>query len=525
VTGAVVLPDGVLSIGSVVTGMARKGAPTIDVVDHDVATQRAWEEIERSNDFSSAGDFIFRYGELPCRFEHNDLDKLVPRQLTRERMRHRLNQIIRWVRTNGKGETVVQPAAPNEVVGNILATPDPPLPVVQRIVEVPILGPNGVVVRKAGYNRPARVFYEPDRRIEVPPVERKPSAKDRARALALIDDVIQDFPFKEPSDRAHAICLFLQPFVRDLIKGPTPLFAVEAPTPGTGKGKLVRTLLWPANGCEPRKIIAGEQEDEWRKRITASLLASPSALMIDNVGKIPLDSEALSSLLTSEFWSDRVLGRSAEVELPNRATWIVTGNNISMSAEMNRRVVRIYLDSEEEFPEDRATFAHADLDRYVIEQRGELIWAALTLARAWVASGRPEDRSVPALGSFESWRKVMGGILKTAGVPGLLGNRVEQRERSGSERETMSEFLGAWWRVYEDRPVKIGELRPDVVEAVGLDPTRDGWQQALGQKLHRHSDRWFGGYVARRARHPDGTPMKRNNSGLWCVESNGEEGD
>jgi hypothetical protein len=60
---------------------------------------------------------------------------------------------------------------------------------------------------------------------------------DRARAL-IVDDLLIDFPFVSDPDRAHAVALFLLPFVRELIAGPTLLHLIEAPTMGSGKGLL-----------------------------------------------------------------------------------------------------------------------------------------------------------------------------------------------------------------------------------------------------------------------------------------------
>src|SRR5205823_70439 len=106
------------------------------------------------------------------------------------------------------------------------------------------------------------------------------------------------------AERAHALALFLQPFVRDLIDGPTPLYRIEAPTPATGKGKLVHAACWAATGAPVPAMTEGRDEDEWRKRITAVLIKSPVAVLIDNIRE-PLDSAALSAALTSEYWTDR----------------------------------------------------------------------------------------------------------------------------------------------------------------------------------------------------------------------------
>jgi hypothetical protein len=51
-------------------------------------------------------------------------------------------------------------------------------------------------------------------------------------------------------------------------------------------------------------------------------------------------------------------------------------------------------------PFQRTGFKHRRLKEYVLKYRGKLLAAMLTLARAWLVSGRPEPRVKP-VGSFE----------------------------------------------------------------------------------------------------------------------------
>src|SRR5262249_43665831 len=105
-----------------------------------------------------------------------------------------------------------------------------------------------------------------------------------------------------------------------------------------------------------------------------------------------LDSAALASALTADTLEDRVLGRSAMVRLPVRCLWVATGNNPTMSNEMARRTIRIRLDAHVEKPWLRNSegFRHPNLKEWVGEHRGELIWAVLTIVRAWLAAGQPK---------------------------------------------------------------------------------------------------------------------------------------
>ena len=146
-------------------------------------------------------------------------------------MRYRLNQIAEWRRRNFKPPDTTLTGAPREVVSMVLATPNPPLPLVTRVVDVPVLTPKGQLITEPGYSAEGEMFHDPALRLDVPPVPTKPTRAelDRAKRLVL-DELLGDFPFKSDADRAHAVCMFLQPFVRDLIDGETPLYESGAPT-------------------------------------------------------------------------------------------------------------------------------------------------------------------------------------------------------------------------------------------------------------------------------------------------------
>jgi len=451
----------------------------------------AWSALRKANDDSDAASFICRYGGRMCRLEWNDEGQLAPVVLNQDRLRHRLNQAAQWLGAGGQPSRSVQ----MDVVRDVLATPNPALPVLTRVVEVPVMAPDGTVHWRPGYSKTSRVFLEPARGLTVRRVPPKPTARQVGKARRLIErEWLSDFPFVSKGERAHAVALLLQPFVRELIDGPTPMYLVEAPTPGSGKTLLIETAHSVVTG-RPAAINAEcDSEDEWRKRITATLLNAPSLVVIDNV-RDGLSSSVLSAALTSQQWSDRRLGHSELVELPNRATWVATGNNPALSGEMARRTARIRLDARMEHPEDRspAEFRHPDLKAWMRENRGELIWAALTLARAWVVAGRNPAAGSPGLGGFEQWSAVMSGILEVAGIEGFLTNLDAFRENVGSEHEGMYEFLSAWRAQHGLLPVKVRDLDLRVADlAPGFSTSDPNPSRRLGKFLGKHRDRQYG---------------------------------
>jgi putative DNA primase/helicase len=146
----------------------------------------------------------------------------------------------------------------------------------------------------------------------------------------------------------------------------------------------------------------------------------------------PLESGTLAAALTALVWEDRILGQSRMIRAPVRCVWLAAANNSILSRELIRQSVRIRIDPIVDRPWLREDFRHRNLREWVRTHRSSLVWAALTLVRAWLATGQPEPELRP-LGSYEAWSRVMGGILQVAGVEGFLANLNEFYDPANTE--------------------------------------------------------------------------------------------
>ena len=371
------------------------------------------------------------------------------------------------------------------------------------------------MVTAPGYHAASRTYYAPrPGAAPVPPIPAAPAGADVARAKALLlDELLVDFPFTGDSERAHAVALLLLPFLRGMIDGPTPLHLIEKPTVGTGATLLAEALVYPAPGrSRPRW---------WRGATTRSgASASPPRcgrarprVLIDNLRR-KLDTAALAAAITApDAWADRLLGTSETVHLPVRCAWIATGNNPALSDELARRAVRIRLDAQVEQPHLREpkAFRHGDLSGWAAAHRHELVWAALVLGRAWVAQGRPPGAR--DLGSFESWARVVGGVLETAGIGGFLGNLQELYERANEERAAWVAFVGAWWDTFGSAPTLVKDLFPLVAES------EIPWPSATPRRSTAAPSRWGRRSARPRAASSPGSassaPASEKNAILW----------
>lgn len=223
--------------------------------------------------------------------------------LNSARLSYELARAADWYKIDKMGveRDAIPPAF---VIKDMLSNPDPPLPHLSGILEAPAFFPDGKLHLHSGYSRSTKCYLNIDDTLKIPNVPEKPTYEDIIHAKELIEDLIGDFPFISDAEKAHAISLMLLPFVRNLIDGPTPLYLIEAPSPGTGKTLLAQAVTYPATGKILESMTEGQSGGEWRKRITVKLMNFPVYIHFDNVGS-KVSSTALASAVTSSTWEDQ----------------------------------------------------------------------------------------------------------------------------------------------------------------------------------------------------------------------------
>ncbi len=452
--------------------------------DLETLTSRAWEALGYANEDD---EFLYLHGGVISQLVKRDDSGPVIQVVKEARMQHLVARKARFFKGTGERQTPARP--PKDLARDLLATPNPPLPPLERLVEVPVFAADGTLQEWGGYHRRSRTYYYPRSGFKLRPVPLRPSKFDLARANLILKDVLHDFPFASEADRANAVALCLLPFMRDLADGATPLHLIEKPKPGTGASLLAQVLTFPATGDWTPTMTEGRDEEEWRRRITSKLREAPVFVLIDNL-QLRLASPALSAAITSPYWEDRILGSSTMARIPVRCIWIATGNNPALSDEIARRTIPIRLDARCPQPWRRSGFRHPDLPGFVAENWAGLVWAALVLIRAWLAADRPRGRKT--LGGFERYSEAMGGVLGNAGIDGFLENQGRLHEQSQAE---WLAFLAAWWDGHAERKVGVADLLPLVSaleEPLDLGPgDAQSRKVVLGKKLAANRDRHF----------------------------------
>jgi hypothetical protein len=367
---------------------------------------------------------------------------------------------------------------PIDVVRDVLAlAPDTwGLPALESVTESPLLRPDGTVLSAAGYDQITRVYYAPSPSLQLPAIPDEPGSEGVDSAVRLLDEVLEGFPFVDAASKANAYAMLLTPIIRRAIAGNVPIALVDAPQAGTGKSLLAEivALIHTGSDAAMQPAPARGDESEWRKMLGAVLMNGNALTVFDNVDH-RLQSASLALAVTASTWTDRILGQTKTVTLPVRCTWIATGNNLQLGGDLPRRCYWIRLDAGSSQPWQRSGFRHPDLKQWVRDHRGELIAALLMIARAWFFAGKPEGLA-ETLGGFESWAKIVGGVLAHAGIPGFLQNLDSLYQESDPAQLQWEAFLQALADAFEERGFTIKEL-------VELLPGNSELSQALPDEL------------------------------------------
>jgi hypothetical protein len=284
----------------------------------------------------------------------------------------------------------------------------------EGIVTAPVLRPDGSILQTEGYDPATGLIYVPPSNLVLSMPDR-PTKDDAVRALTLLLEVIRDFPFDHDGHRAGWLSGLLTALARYTFSGPAPMHVVDGNMRGAGKGRSTDSIGLIVTGRPMPKTPYTSDNEEIGKKITSIALEGDSLVCFDNVA-VPLGCQNLDAALTTTTWSERLLGGNKKPTLPLNVTWFANGNNIQLVADTARRALVMRLRSLVERPEERAGFLHPNLEAWILENRGRLLGAALTVLRAFWLAGRPKQNLKP-WGSFEAWSNVVRDALVWTGQP------------------------------------------------------------------------------------------------------------
>jgi len=317
------------------------------------------------------------------------------------------------------------------------------------VIQAPTLRPDGTVLQDKGYDALTGLLYDPGK-TEFDRIPDQPTMEEARAALNLLRQPFREFYFDSEPHRSVALAAVMTALVRRMFPS-APLFAIDAPTAGSGKSLLSEIVCIIATGHKPAMMSQGKSDEENEKRLSSVLMAGDPVIVIDNCDR-PIQGDFLCTMLTQEKVRPRVLGQSEVRNVPTGSLVIATGNNLELAGDITRRTLFCRIDTGTERPDQLDYSFDAIVE--TTQMRPRLVVAALTILRAYIAAGRPMP--LKKIGSFEQW-----GLIREALVwldqpdPALTRELVMADD---PYKAVLVDFLRLWRAVFADRQLTLSEV-------------------------------------------------------------------
>lgn len=376
-------------------------------------------------------------------------------------LRHTLNTLSSVIETHmrvEKGGKGAPAKLPKDLLSRVVEREwFPGVPIIKATVPMPVVRADGSVASERGLDDRTGLYVLNGSR-------RAPRLLDTAgmsAALGRLWAPFAEFPFADQSARAVCMSAILTAVCRPAL--PTsPAFIVNAQTYGTGKTLLSNSLL-ALTGSEVVPSAIGRDPVEQAKLLTSLLMNKPLAVMFDNVMGYLDASSDLCMALTSAVYQSRILGKTETVRLPNRALWVLNGNNVGVGGDAVRRILPINLSSDENPELIKHEFDPVEQIRANLE---DLRSDAVDLLVTYSAYGREETRrALGGYASFEDWNSLIRGAVVWLN----WGDPIEEMQRQQAadpETQKLDILMDAWAQRFGEDGRTLHELTLSPVDPV-----------------------------------------------------------
>jgi hypothetical protein len=342
-------------------------------------------------------------------------------------------------------------------------------PLLKAVITTPLVFNDGRVLQTPGYDDASKLYYEP-LGVDFPKIPEHPSKDD---ALAALDDLkqpLREYPFKvregetgEVNTAKSVAISYLITIVNRAAFSVVPGHSVSGNNPGVGKGKLIAVGSILATGTTPAVVKQGEKDEEFEKNLATRMLSGATHIAIDNADRV-LKGQLLDQCITEDTIHIRIFSRLDGVNVPNTYTTSATGNKLIFSGDAVRRWLQCEIETPYERPE-LAFFTFDPLEE-ARDKRAQLVVAALTVIKAYIAAGRPQKPT--PLGSFEDWSDTVRGALIWLDEPDPASS-IETIRANDPKKNLEIRFLELWTETFNTETRTVAELLKEIKPAHGND--------------------------------------------------------
>lgn len=231
--------------------------------------------------------------------------------------------------------------------------------------------------------------------------------------VQVLDEVISDFAFVTPGDRARALAAILTHGMKagGIFKKHCPVMVVEANASQTGKGFLC-DLIFATYGETPGIVtqktagsVGGLDESIGQKFIDGRPF-----ILIDNIrGRIK--SDYLESALTSDGPVSVRVPHRGEVKIdPNPFSFFATSNGMVMTEDLANRCNIIRLEKRRGY--SFTTYPEGDILDHIKANRTRFVSAVFAILKKYVEDGKQRTSDLRGDGRFRPWWQTVDWILQ-----------------------------------------------------------------------------------------------------------------
>jgi hypothetical protein len=236
-------------------------------------------------------------------------------EISTKRLAELLTNAAMWIKKTGQRRRFTVVDCPDNIAKTYQERQQWRVPVLTAVIEAPTIRGDGSILDQPGYDEPTCLLFRPGTG-KFPAVPAKPTKEDATEALALLNNVLKDFPFVDGAARSVMLSAILTALVRRSLPS-APLFCITAHQMGAGKSLLADVVSMITTGERATVMSQAGSREEEKKRLLPILSRGHSIVVIDNVEE-PIASDTLCSILTQPTYEDRVLGQSKIETVPDR---------------------------------------------------------------------------------------------------------------------------------------------------------------------------------------------------------------
>jgi len=470
--------------------------PVIRVIAGDLyrVIDAAEKELAARGQHYQSGGLIVSVSTDPTTGDPSIVPTSAP-ALTRE-----LSVAATWEKYDGRAEDWVRCDPPSRHVAILYdAQKFRHLPPLAGVARQPYFRESdGKLVTQAGYDRTSHRFGVFDTRQFILP---SPTLAAARAALTLLEELLTEFHFVAPTDKAAALSAIFNAVVRPTLAH-SPAFHVMAPVFGSGKTYLCELIGAFAGPGGNAKVSYPTTSEEATKVILSLLLTSPAVIEFDDMDTDWTPHGTIKRMLTADQITDRILGVSKTATVSTRTLFLGSGNNVGPVRDLLRRVLTIHIDPRCSTP---ATMTYKGFPvEKVRKQREIYVAAVLTIIQAWRKAGCPRAAVESIVTYGGAWSDYCRHPLMWLGHPDPATTLLEQVKRD-PDGDALAGLMTEWRTAFGSTPTTVRKAvetalrrHSDLLDALREFPIEERGEinrSKLGWLLKKNANRIISGFA------------------------------